>query len=102
MSGQSSSAKTTTPSRKDAFVLNSFPIPKFHVKTEENLNKQVMPDADRIYIVRTLATIVMTYVQRPSKQQCAVVARSFLQKYLFLLDDSDVEVSKRNMEMTCI
>ena len=59
---QSSSAKTTTPSRKVASVPNPFPIPKFRVKTEQNLGKHVMPDADRIYIVQTLATIVMTYV----------------------------------------
>ena len=52
-------------------------------------------DTDRKYVVQTLATMLMTHVQRPSLHQCGVVAKAFVEKYEFLKDDEgDGEVSK--------
>ena len=45
-------------------------------------------------MVQTLATMLMTYVQRPSLQQCGIVAKALIGKYEFLRDDEgDGEVS---------
>ena len=45
-------------------------------------------------MVQTLATMLMTYVQRPSLQHCGTVAQSLIENYDFLKDDDgDGEVS---------
>ena len=64
-----------------------FPIPKIRVNTEANLKEHVLKDTDRKHMVQTLATILMTYVQRPSLKQCGVVAKSLVDLYNFLKDD---------------
>lgn len=38
-------------------------------------------------MVQTLATILMTYVQRPSLKQCGIVAKSLVDLHSFLKDD---------------
>lgn len=44
-------------------------------------------DGDRRYIVQTLATVLMTHVQRPSMKDCETVARSLISTHSFLKDD---------------
>ena len=44
---------------------------------QESLNNHMLlTDTDRRYVVQTLVTVLMTYVQKPSLQQCDVVAKS--------------------------
>ena len=55
-------------------VPNPFPIQNFRDRTEENLvNKKIAYD-DRKYTVRLLVTMLCTYNQAPSRNDCAVVA----------------------------
>ena len=54
----------------------------------DNFQQQVLTDSDRKYVVQTLATMLMTYVQRPSLNDCGVVAKSLLQTYHFLKDNT--------------
>ena len=63
---------------------NPFPIPMFRVDTEANLKDKKLGDDDRKYIVRVLATVLCTYVQRPSMRDCEIVAKSLVAKYSFL------------------
>ena len=56
----------------------------FRVDTEENLKDKKLGDDDRKYIVRVLATVLCTYVQRPSIRDCEIVAKSLVAKYAFL------------------
>ncbi len=71
-----------------------FPIPMFRHSTEENLTKHRLLSEDRKYMVQVLATVLMTYVQKPSKYQCSLVAKSLLQKLTFLKEgDEEAEVS---------
>ena len=59
----------------------------------KNLGKKVLLDSDRKYIVQTVATVLMTYVSRPSLDCCSTVAKSLITKYPFLKDaDGDGEV----------
>ena len=77
-----------------------FPIPKFRQSTEKNLHDNTLIDSDRKYVVQTLATMLMTHIQRPSLQQCGIVAKALVGKYNFLKDDEgDGEVS---MQVACI
>ena len=48
--------------------------------------------SDRTYIVRTLATILLTYVSRPSMTDCEKVARSLVLKYSFLKEHVSITV----------
>lgn len=64
-------------------------IPCWHRK---NLQSKVLMDTDRKYIVQTLATMLMTHIQRPPLQHCGVVAKALVTTYPFLRDDGDVEV----------
>ena len=65
---------------------SSFQIPLFRHGTMKNLDKQLLIDSDRKYMVQTLATVLMTYVQRPSLQRCGSVAKALTEKYPFLKD----------------
>lgn len=70
-----------------------FKIPKFREETEESLKEEVLTDGDRRYMVQTLATVLMTLVQRPSLADCEVVAQTLIEKFRFLNDDEgDSEV----------
>lgn len=67
---------------------NPFPIPTFRGSTEENLSKELpVTDEDRKYMVQTLATVLMTYVSRPSLSNCLVVLRALLKKFPFLNEE---------------
>ena len=73
---------------------NPFPVPKFCASMEENFSKRVLTDADRKYMVQTLATMLMLYVSDPSLKHCGVAAKALITTFDFLKDDeSDVEVS---------
>lgn len=65
-----------------------FPVPTFRSSTEANLESEVLTEPDRKYIVQTLATMLMSYVQRPSLKQCLVVSRALHGKFGFLGDAS--------------
>ena len=47
----------------------------------------MLTDTDRKYIVQTLATMLMTHIQRPTLQHCGVVAKALVTMYPFLGDD---------------
>ena len=42
---------------------------------------------DRKYVIQTLATMMMTYLQRPSLHHCGIVAKALIKIYNFLKDD---------------
>ena len=60
---------------------NPFSIPTFCKETE--INKQ-LDDDDWKYFVRTLATMLCTYIQSPSTTDCEVVAKSLVAVHPFL------------------
>lgn len=63
---------------------NPFPIPMFRVDTQASLKERRIGDDDRRYMIRVLATVLCTYVQRPSMRDCEIVAKSLVAKYSFL------------------
>ena len=67
-------------------VVESFSVPTFQPATETNLHNKTVTSKDQKYIVRTLATILMRYVARPRKSDCAVAAKALVAKYPFLAD----------------
>ena len=48
-----------------------FPMPMLKIDVEESLSDCA---DDRKYIVRVLATVLLTHVQKPPKRQCEIVA----------------------------
>lgn len=72
---------------------NTFPIPKFRLSTDKNFQDKLLTDTDRKYVVQTLATMLMTHIQRPSLHHCSIVAKSLIKKHEFLKDgEGDGEV----------
>ena len=61
-----------------------FPVPMFKQDVEESLAKKIFTDDDRKYICRVLATMLQTYVQRPSIKQCEIVAKALVREFPFL------------------
>ena len=47
-------------------IPDPFPVPDFRTQTEENLANELLTQSDRKYIFQTLATLLMTYIPRPS------------------------------------
>lgn len=70
---------------------NPFPFPTFRKETQSNLDKEIVTDSDRKYMVRTLATMLTAYVQSPSLKQCYGVAKAVHSKYPFI-GDAESEV----------
>lgn len=70
-----------------------FPIPMFRKSTECNLKKHVLTDADRIYMVQTLSTVLMTHVVRPTMSDCLHVSKALHRKFRFLGNDGSSEVT---------
>lgn len=62
-------------------IPNPFPIPE---STENSLSIKRLTGGDRKYIVRVLATMLSTYMQKITTTHCANVANSLLRKYSFL------------------
>jgi len=67
-------------------IPNPFPIPTFRSTTEKNFHNKLLTDCDRKYVVQTLATVLMTHVQRPSLSDCDIVAKALVRKFSFLND----------------
>lgn len=76
-----------------------FPIPVFRESTETNIRNKKLADDDRKYMVRVLATMLTTYVQRPSMNHCAIVASSLLAKFSFLRESVSVYIIMYNFIM---
>lgn len=51
--------------------------------------------------MQTLATMLMTYVQRPSLNDCGIVAKSLLQTYPFLKDDTGSDGEDGEVHVYC-
>ena len=64
-----------------------FPVPSFRSVTETNLADDVLTDSDRKYMVQTLATMLMSYVKRPSLSDCLVISKALHRKFNFLGDE---------------
>ena len=71
---------------KQGATLEEFSVLTFRGTTEANLRNKSITDKDRKYIVRTLATILMSYVPLPKLSHCAIVAKALVAKYPFLSD----------------
>ena len=56
----------------------------FKMDVEKSLSEKKLCADDRKYIVWVLATVLLTHIQRPSKRQCEVVAKSLVRKFPFL------------------
>ena len=52
----------------------------------KNLRDKSITDQDRKYIVRTLATVVMSFTPHPTMDECGVAAKALVAKYPFLAD----------------
>lgn len=63
-------------------------MPIFRQETRKNLNVEILTERDRRYIVRTLATMLVSSVPSPTLNDCAVPAKAFIQAYPFLADTS--------------
>ena len=50
------------------------------------MDKGLLGDDDRKYIVTVLSTVLLTYVQRACRKDCLVVAESLIRKFPFLKD----------------
>ena len=68
-----------------------FHVPVFRAATEKNLKESIVSDQDRKYIVRTLATILMSHVPSPKLSDCAIAAKPLVAKYPFLADKPTCE-----------
>ncbi len=58
------------------------------MSTQANFDNEILTDGDRKYVVQTLATVLMTYIQKPTLDNCRNVAKSLLSAYPFLKDES--------------
>ena len=67
-------------------TMDTFLVPKFRAATEKNLREKILTDQDRRYIVRTLATILISHVSSPKMSDCAVAGKALVAKYPFLAD----------------
>lgn len=61
-----------------------FPVPMLKEEVEKSLTEKKLCADDRKYIVRVLATVLLTHVQKPSKRHCEVVAKALVRKFPFL------------------
>jgi len=52
----------------------------------KNLQLKSITDQDRKHIVRTLATVVMSFSPHPTTEDCGVAAKALVAKYSFLAD----------------
>jgi len=67
----------------------SFAVPMFRATTERILNEhQSISGKDRNYVVRTMATVLMSFNPQPKLCDCAVAAKALIAKYPFLGDAS--------------
>lgn len=71
---------------KQGATLENFSVPTFRGTTEANIQNRSITDKDQKYIVRTLATILMSYTPSPKLSHCAIVAKALVVKYPFPSD----------------
>lgn len=76
--------------------MGAFHVPIFRAATEKSLKESIISDQDRKYIVRTLATILMSHVPSPKMSDCAIAAKALVAKYPFL-GDTDASPHVSNM-----
>ena len=57
---------------------------QFRERTDRNLKQKRLTEDDRKYIVRTLATMLLVHIQKPSKNDCVHVAKSLVRNHFFL------------------
>lgn len=60
----------------------------FRVETEARLKRKFITEQDRKYMIQTLATVMMTHVQKPSLADCQVVSMAVHKKFKFLGGES--------------
>uniref|UniRef100_A0A1X7SLK8 Uncharacterized protein n=1 Tax=Amphimedon queenslandica TaxID=400682 RepID=A0A1X7SLK8_AMPQE len=65
-------------------VPDPFPIPQFCDETQKNLDIGKFTEQDKNYMVRTLATMLCTFVTRPKTADCEIPAKALVAKYPFL------------------
>ena len=63
-------------------------MPIFWQETRKNLKAEICTDRDRHYIVRTLATMLMSSVPDSTIHDCAVPAKELIKAYPFLANTS--------------
>lgn len=59
-------------------------MPLFRQSTEENLANEIFYPDDRKYMVRVLATMILTHTSKASVSDCEYVAKALVQKFPFL------------------
>lgn len=69
---------------KNLMLPDPFPVPMLKEEVEKSLIEKKLCGDDRKYIVRVLATVLLTHVQKPSKKHCEVVAKALVRKFPFL------------------
>ena len=62
-----------------------FPIPLFQKSSMDALEQKYTTD-DRKYMIRVVSTMMLTYVQRATMNDCACVCKPLTRKYPFLGD----------------
>lgn len=63
-----------------------FPVPMFRAQTTTNFSHKKLTDTDRKCVIQTLATMLMTYIPKPSLDNCGDVAKALIRRYPFLND----------------
>lgn len=64
----------------------------FKQDVEDSLAEKKLTDDDHKYMCRVLATVLQTYVQRPSLKQCENVAKALIRKFPFLKEHVSYDV----------
>uniref|UniRef100_A0A1X7V755 Uncharacterized protein n=1 Tax=Amphimedon queenslandica TaxID=400682 RepID=A0A1X7V755_AMPQE len=83
----------STPSRSSTSLLakktSGFEIPIFRHETQKNLKFEILTERDRRYIIRTLATMLLSTVPHPSMSDCAIPAKALIQSYPLLAHSTE-------------
>lgn len=66
-------------------IPDPFPIPIFKEETQNNLERGCYTNEDRLYMVRTLSTMLCTYVQKPTIKDCEIPSQAIADKYPFTM-----------------
>lgn len=61
----------------------------FRPETQKNLQAERLIDQDRRYIVRTVSTMLLSSISRPTIDDCANPAKALVAKYPFLADATE-------------
>ena len=91
-SKNSTTARKKVPGVGGQSLPDPFIIPTFRKTTEYDLSRQILTDPDRKYMVQTLATLLMTHIQKPAMKHCLAVSQALHRKFTFLGSDEGSEV----------